>query len=308
MKTTSLSDHQREKDKISVGGELSPIKSAQNYSLSRFVHQLINQVPALSKEKLLAEINNSVTEWFYPLSLKITVNPEHFLEALIHKSIQAQHPTYFTKHYERLEILGDTILGLLVTEKILNLHPDFSEGQISKFRASLVNTYELREMGQALKLNEVILVGKSELETKEEHHSILADCFEATLAVVYLQSNRNLLVCDHFFEYCLSQYKLMYGQDFFDLEKLTQFDSKTRLQEWAMAEQKILPEYRSTLLQDRPQALFLVELYFNDKKISETTASSKKKGQMKLSRDFLQNLQKEKEINFINQGEKGGLC
>ncbi len=302
MQTTSLSESQREKDKIS-GRELSPFY--YHYSLSRHVHNIINQGPT---KIILAEVEKAISEWFYPLQAIINIDFQDLLEAFVHKSMRAQYPDLFSKDYERLEILGDTVLNLLITEKIINLHPQFNEGQISKFRASLVNTTELRQIGLALKLNDFVLVGKSELETKEEHQSILADCFESILAVIYLKTQRNLSACHLFLDYCLAQYKLTFRENFFDLKKLIQFDAKTRLQEWAMAELKTLPEYRSSMIQERPYVLFLTELYFNNQKISEAIASSKKKGQMKLAADYLNILEDEKKTNFADHSEKGDPC
>ena len=81
---------------------------------------------------------------------------------------------------ERLEFLGDSVLGLVVTETLYRLHPDLPEGQLAKLRAAVVNAKALAEIGRTVGLGEFMLLGKGELATGgREKASILADATEA---------------------------------------------------------------------------------------------------------------------------------
>ncbi|MEN9711574.1 MAG: hypothetical protein RL441_1566 [Actinomycetota bacterium] len=88
---------------------------------------------------------------------------------------------------ERLEFLGDSVLGLVVTETLYRLHPDLPEGQLAKLRAAVVNAKALAEIGRTVGLGEFMLLGKGELATGgREKASILADATEAVIGAVFL--------------------------------------------------------------------------------------------------------------------------
>ncbi|HEX6336468.1 MAG TPA: ribonuclease III [Jiangellaceae bacterium] len=118
--------------------------------------------------------------------LGVAVDAELLERALTHRSYAYEHGGLPTN--ERLEFLGDSVLGLVVTEALFRRHPDLSEGQLAKLRAAVVNMRALAEVGRALGLGEFIRLGRGEETTGgRDKSSILADTVEALIGAVYLQ-------------------------------------------------------------------------------------------------------------------------
>lgn len=112
-------------------------------------------------------------------------DPDLLGRALTHRSWCAEHAGFQSN--ERLEFLGDAVLGLLVTDDIYVRIPDASEGQLSRVRASVVCAPALAEMASDLGIGLVLLLGKGEAATGgREWPSILADAMEAVIGAVYL--------------------------------------------------------------------------------------------------------------------------
>jgi ribonuclease-3 len=89
---------------------------------------------------------------------------------------------------ERLEFLGDAVLGLVVTETLYRIHPDVAEGQLAKMRAAIVNARALADVARDLGLGELLRLGRGEEITGgREKSSILADTMEAVIGAVYLE-------------------------------------------------------------------------------------------------------------------------
>jgi ribonuclease-3 len=105
--------------------------------------------------------------------------------ALAHRSYCAEHPD--TLSNERLEFLGDAVLGLVVTDYMFGEYPDMPEGELAKLRASVVNSEVLAEVAREVRLGASLRLGKGEEATGgREKPSILADAMEAVIAAVYL--------------------------------------------------------------------------------------------------------------------------
>jgi ribonuclease-3 len=105
--------------------------------------------------------------------------------ALAHRSWCAEHPGHESN--ERLEFLGDAVLGLIVTDYIYRAFPDLPEGELAKVRASVVSAAALAEVAADLELGDAMLLGKGEAASGgREKPSILADALEAVLGAVYL--------------------------------------------------------------------------------------------------------------------------
>ena len=105
--------------------------------------------------------------------------------ALTHRSWCAEHSGFLSN--ERLEFLGDAVLGLIVTADIYSRIPDASEGNLSRVRASVVCSPALAEMAAELGIGPVLLLGKGEAATGgRQRQSILADAMEAVIGAVYL--------------------------------------------------------------------------------------------------------------------------
>ena len=105
--------------------------------------------------------------------------------ALAHRSYCAEHPDTISN--ERLEFLGDAVLGLVVTEALYLAHPDLTEGRLAKLRAAVVNARALADVGRTLGLGQHVLLGRGEETTGgRDKSSILSDTVEAVLGAVYL--------------------------------------------------------------------------------------------------------------------------
>ena len=107
--------------------------------------------------------------------------------ALTHSSYANEHRASGITSNERLEFLGDSVLGMIVAEHLFRKHPDMPEGELTRTRAALVCEDSLYEVAMALNLGRYLKLGKGEAAGGgRERPSILADATEATLAAVYL--------------------------------------------------------------------------------------------------------------------------
>lgn len=117
--------------------------------------------------------------------LGVQLDPELLVLALTHRSFA--HEAGGIPTNERLEFLGDTVLGLVVTEALYRRHPDLSEGELAKMRAATVSQRSLAAIARRLGLGEYLLLGKGELATGgRDKDSILSDTLEALFGAVYL--------------------------------------------------------------------------------------------------------------------------
>lgn len=147
--------------------------------------------------------------------------------ALTHRSIGKPNN-------ERLEFLGDALLGAIVAEMLYEAHPKASEGELSRLRAQLVNGQALAVVARELALGDDLQLGPGELKSGGfRRDSILADAFEATLAAVYLDGG---------FDACRQTIRELFGERIAALRKSSK-DAKTRLQEWLQAKGLPLPHY-----------------------------------------------------------------
>ncbi len=154
--------------------------------------------------------------------------------ALAHRSWVAEHPGHASN--ERLEFLGDAVLGLVVTDHIVAAYPELPEGELAKVRAAVVSAAALCEVAVELRLGEAILLGKGESASGgREKPSILADALEAVIGAVYLQGGwvaASTVVLDLLGERIAAASEGPGGQDY-----------KTRLQELAARRFTELPRY-----------------------------------------------------------------
>jgi len=117
--------------------------------------------------------------------LGVHLDPELLVLALTHRSFA--HEAGGIPTNERLEFLGDTVLGLVVTEALYRRHPDLPEGELAKMRAATVSQRALAAIARRLGLGEYLLLGKGELATGgRDKDSILSDTLEALFGAVYL--------------------------------------------------------------------------------------------------------------------------
>ncbi|MFC5906800.1 ribonuclease III [Streptacidiphilus monticola] len=117
--------------------------------------------------------------------LGYTIEPSLLTRAMTHRSFAYENGGLPTN--ERLEFLGDSVLGLVVTDTLYRVHPDLPEGQLAKLRAAVVNSRALAQVARGLGLGEFIRLGRGEEGTGgRDKNSILADTLEAVIGAVYL--------------------------------------------------------------------------------------------------------------------------
>jgi ribonuclease-3 len=118
--------------------------------------------------------------------LGLSLAPELIERALTHRSYAYEQGGLPTN--ERLEFLGDSVLGLVVTEHLFTTYPDLSEGQLAKLRAAVVNSRALADVARGLDLGGVVHLGRGEETTGgRDKSSILADTMEAVIGAVFLE-------------------------------------------------------------------------------------------------------------------------
>jgi ribonuclease-3 len=169
--------------------------------------------------------------------LGVDVDPELLQLALTHRSYAYEKGGLPTN--ERLEFLGDSVLGISVTERLYREHPDLPEGQLAKLRASVVNMHALAGVARTLGLGELMYLGRGEEMTGgRDKDSILGDAVEAILGAVHLEHGIDVsreLVLRLFGDLMLEAPRLGAGLDW-----------KTSLQELTAATGRGVPEYRIT--------------------------------------------------------------
>jgi len=156
-------------------------------------------------------------------------NPQIFTIALTHRSANS-------KNNERLEFLGDSILGFVVAQKLYDLFPSASEGVLSRLRASLVNQSSLAELARQHQLGDYLLLGSGELKSGGfRRDSILSDALEAIMGALFKDQGINA---------CQTWIELLFAEKLNDLSLDNwQKDPKTQLQELMQSKKQVLPEY-----------------------------------------------------------------
>jgi ribonuclease-3 len=152
------------------------------------------------------------------------------------------HPSYSneldgSRGNERLEFLGDAVLGLVVARLLYEAHPDWHEGDLTRARAALVNGSSLARRALALGLDALVKLGRTERRSGgEPKQGILANCFEAVLGAVYLDGGIGPVV---------DLARRAFGEDLSAAGPRPPRDPKTELQEWAHAAFQKTPRYRT---------------------------------------------------------------
>jgi ribonuclease-3 len=253
--------------------------------------------PVLGREFLEFLLSEDTTLWrdflcnhTHIIQLQQTINYQFndilkLVRALTHKSLSYEFSNLYFKNYEKLEFLGDSVLQLSITERLFCDFETLSEGELSKFRSSLVNEDSLTKLAHAIGVEKCLLLGKGELSLCEKgvRSSLKADVLEALLGAVYLdgghESARAVL------ERMIEIYEQSTGAKFIDQNNLAIFDAKSRLQELTMSQLGELPTYEAT----SDGETFHVELVLKGKVVHSTSGESKKKCQRNLAKWALEN-------------------
>ena len=152
-------------------------------------------------------------------------------------SLALSHRSFASANNERMEFLGDAILGLVVTDYLYQQFPDAREGELSRMRSHIVRGESLAEVAKQLELGSDILLGPGEMKSGgHRRDSILGDTVEALLGAVYLDKGIDASR-DRIFDW----FKSLFDSA---LEVKPLKDSKTTLQEWLQQRGKSLPDYK----------------------------------------------------------------
>ena len=197
--------------------------------------------------------------------LKYNFKKSYLLEkALTHKSFN----NYINN--EKLEFLGDRVLGLVISEKLLEKYPDEKEGIIDKKYANLVNKKTCLLIAKKINLKKFILLGDSHKKLERSADKISSDCLEAVVGAIYLDGGLK----------SVEKFILIFWKEYLLKSAVTLIDSKTKLQEFSLKKFKELPKYiffKKTGPQHRP--LFKTEVQIPNSKKIIGEGSSKKNAQ-----------------------------
>jgi ribonuclease-3 len=202
--------------------------------------------------------------------------------ALTHKSFANENRG--PAHNERLEFLGDAVLGLVISEYLMKNCPDSNEGDLSRLRAAVVSEPALASIAREIGLGSYLLLGRGEEQTGgRDKDSLLANCLEALIASIYLDAGNAAVEAFviRFFDETIKKTCTYRGT----------LDYKTELQELCQERLKQLPEYR-IVSETGPdhQKQFTVELSAKGEVYGHGTGKSKKEAEQKAAKEALEKL------------------
>ncbi len=201
--------------------------------------------------------------------------------ALTHRSYAFEHGLEPTN--ERLEFLGDSVLGLVVTDMAYRSYPDMPEGALAKLRAAIVNMTALADVARSLGLGQLVLLGKGEEQSGgRDKSSILADGLEAVFGAVYL--DLGLRVATELIERLFRPRMEAYVRGEGDR------DYKTILQELASQELRAIPEYRIEERGPDHEKEFTATVFLANKLLGTGTGRSKKEAEQQAAREAFSRL------------------
>ncbi|NCF64239.1 MAG: ribonuclease III [Gammaproteobacteria bacterium] len=201
-------------------------------------------------------------------------------QALTHRSLGAQNN-------ERLEFLGDSVISLIVSERLFILRPESREGDLTRMRARLVRGVSLADIASGIGLGKQLNLGDEAAKSGvHRRSSILADAFEALLGAIFVDGG---------YEACRKVIIDLFDpliENLPDIEELK--DSKTRLQEWLQAQGRPLPQYSLQREEgaDHAKTFHVTCLLTDDGTILEESGNSRRKAEQAAAGKMLVFLQK----------------
>jgi ribonuclease III len=194
------------------------------------------------------------------LKLKFN-NQKLLLQSLTHKSHDS------SKNNEKIEFLGDRVLGLVIAKKLLEIYPNEKEGTLDKKFASLVNKKRCLEIAKNINLEKYILIFNPKNKNIIIENKVIADCLEALIGALFLDKGMNIT----------EKIILRLWKNHINASVVTQIDSKTKLQEYSLKVFKVLPTYK--LISNtgpRHKPLFKVAVKLKNSKFFTGEGTSKK--------------------------------
>ena len=194
--------------------------------------------------------------------LKLKLNDPNILtKSLTHKSYDSKN------NNEKIEFLGDRVLGLIIAKKLLEIYPEEKEGILDKKFASLVNKRKCLEIAKKIELEKYILISNPKNKKIVIEDKIVADCLEALIGAIYLDKGLNIT----------EKFVLNLWSEHIRASVITQIDAKTKLQEYSLKIFKVLPLYK--LISNtgpRHKPTFKVAVKLKDTKFFNAEGVSKK--------------------------------
>jgi ribonuclease-3 len=205
-------------------------------------------------------------------ALGVEVSPDILVRALTHSSYAYEQGG---EDNERLEFLGDAVLGQTITAALYHRFPDLPEGELAKRRASIVSTMALAEVALGINLGTHLRLGRGEeLTGGREKPSLLADALEALIAAVFLDKGPVAAT------ECVERLMASLVEDA-DARSETS-DPKTSLQEWAAKHQRGVPQYSISHSGPDHAKIFVAHVFFDTSNapVGDGTGSSKKAAEL----------------------------
>ena len=194
------------------------------------------------------------------LKIKFT-DSKILIQSLTHKSHDSKN------NNEKIEFLGDRVLGLIIAKKLLEIYPEEREGILDKKFASLVNKRKCLEIARKIELEKYILIFNPKNKKIIIEDKIVADCLEALIGAIYLDKGLNFT----------EKFILNLWSEHIRASVVTEIDAKTKLQEYSLKIFKVLPIYK--LISNtgpRHKPLFNVAVKLKDTKFFTGEGVSKK--------------------------------
>jgi len=211
-------------------------------------------------------------------------NPDLLQQAVTHRSYLNEHRGYKLDHNERLEFLGDAVLELAVTKYLYNNYEN-PEGELTNWRAALVNGEMLAKISKNLGVEEFLLMSRGEAKDKGKARTyLLANAMEAIIGAIYLdQQEKGFVEAEKFIlENIVTELPEI-------LEKKLYMDPKSRFQEVAQEKVGVTPSYR-VLSESGPDhdKKFIIGVYLNDELVAEGEGLSKQEAQRNAAQNGLE--------------------
>lgn len=208
-------------------------------------------------------------------------NKNLLTQAFVHRSYLNENPKSGLEHNERLEFLGDAVLELVITEYLYKKYTDKAEGELTNWRAALVNARMLSSLAEELGFNDFLLLSRGEAkELGKARQYILANTFEAFIGSLYLDSGYQS--ADKF----IKNYLLKKLPDI--IRKKLYKDNKSQFQEQAQEKVAITPIYK-VIKESGPdhKKKFIVGVFLEDELVAEGQGYSKQEAEEEAAKEAL---------------------
>lgn len=209
-------------------------------------------------------------------------NKDLLIQAFIHRSYLNENPEFGLFHNERLEFLGDAVLELVVTEYLFQKYPQKPEGELTNWRAALVNAKMLSQIAQDLGFNGFLLLSRGEAkELGKARQYILANAFESFVGSLYLDQGYD--VCRKFIN------KHLIKELAHIIETQAFKDAKSLFQEQAQEKAGVTPVYK-VLKESGPDHAknFVIGVFLKDELVGQGNGFSKQEAEERAARNALE--------------------